>query len=180
MPNSSSLDPGRQPALAGIAAAPDAGLLEQAELVARPGGDGRRLLVGAGGQPVGFSRWQGRVLWRGWPWSALGVHEQEQGPLVFTVRRLLSVAPRREVRDADGELVGVLAGRRVLDRWRRPAMRLRRDGKGGQLLDGQGQPLAAWSDGPGGARLELFPPVWHDPFAKMLILAAFLTARHPG
>src|SRR5262249_61472154 len=106
MPNSSSLDPGRQPALAGMAAAPDAGLLEQAELVARPGGDGRRLLVGAGGQPVGFSRWQGRVLWRGWPWSALGVHEQEQGPLVFTVRPPLTLAPPRGGRDADAAPVG--------------------------------------------------------------------------
>jgi len=160
-------------------AATDTGLLEQSELLVRPGEDGRRLLLGASGEVVGFSRWQGGGLWRGWPWSVLEVHEHEQAPLVFTVRRLLALAPRREVHDADGDLVGVLAGRRVLDRWQRTAMWLLPDGTGGQLLDAAGQPLAAWSEAPapGGARLQLLPPVWHDPFAKMLILAAFLVVR---
>jgi hypothetical protein len=41
---------------------------------------------------------------------------------------------------------------------------------GGGYLDLAGKVLATWSD----ERLELHPPVWHDPFAKMLLLAAVL------
>jgi hypothetical protein len=150
---------------------PEQGLLEQPAFVVRPGED-RRLLAGPEGEVVGFARWQARGIWHAGPWSVLAVYEQEQAPLVFTVRRLFSLIPRHEVRDADGDLVGVLAGPWVLDRWQRPALRVQIRGAEGQILDERGGVLAHWM----GSHLILAPLAWHDPFAKMLLLAAFLTA----
>jgi hypothetical protein len=142
------------------AARAESGLLEQAVLVVRAEGD-RRVLLTASGDEVGYTRWQQRGWWRGGPWSVLALHEHEQSPLVCTIRRRL--LPRHEVRDAEGELVGVLAGAHVLDRWDRVVMW--RDDSG--FVGEHGEVLARWS----GGRLELLPLVQRDPFAKMLIVA---------
>jgi hypothetical protein len=153
---------------------PPAGLLEQETLVLRHADDGRRLLHAATGEPVGFARRRPGGLLFGWPGPTLEVREQEESPLVCTVRRTLSLWPRHEVRDAEGELVGVLAGALVLDRWLRAALRVRAQEGGGQFLDGHGRVAARWADTRGERRLELLPEVQHDPFAKMLVLAAVL------
>lgn len=144
------------------------GLLEQPVLVLRREGDGWRLLTDRG-EAVGAARWRYRPWWRGWPTAILEVREEVQGPLVCTIRRQLALWARREVRDAESELVGVVAGRWLLDRWGNVAMRRR----GGELLDERDAVLATVQ----AARLEFRPLVQQDPFAKMLLLAAVLTSR---
>jgi hypothetical protein len=139
------------------------GLLEQAVLLLRPADDGRLLLAGSG-EVAGFARR------RGWLWPLVEVREQEESPLVCTIRRRVTLWPRHDVRDADGELVGVLAGRWVLDRWQRLAFRVR----GKEFADAQGDVLGRWAERDGELRLELLPAVQHEPFTKMLILAALL------
>ncbi len=114
---------------------------------------------------------------RGWPWSILAIHEQEQSPLVCTIRRRFTFAARREVRDAEGELVGVLAGQWIRNRWERAVIRLEALGGrscppryqravAGAVLGEQGRPL-----------LEFLPGVQHDPFAKMMLLAAVVVGK---
>jgi hypothetical protein len=123
------------------------------------------MLLAACGATVGFARRR-----RGWLLPVVEVREQEESPLVCTIRRCFTLWPRHEVRDADGELVGVLAGQWLLDRWQRAVMRLR----GMEFVDVQGAVLARWDRRDGAVRLELLPAVQDEPFAKMLILAASL------
>jgi hypothetical protein len=137
----------------------ETGLLEQAVLVVRAE-PRRRVLLSEAGDVVGFTSWRREGLLC----RVLTLHEQEHSPLVCTVRRRLGWPPRREVRDAEGELVGCLAGRCLLDRWERVVIRL----GGGGFLGERDELLARWD----GARLELLDGVRHDPFAKMLIVAA--------
>lgn len=178
-PNSSSLDRTMQtPATANSSgvAIPDRGLLEQPSLLLRPADrDGWRDIEAGSGEVAGFALWQESGPWRGWPWSWLAVHEEEESPLVFTVRRRLAVLPRREVRDAEGDLVGVLAGKWILDRWERPALAMRvGEGGEGEIVDLSSQVLATWSRHGQDVRLVFALGVQHDPFAKMLLLAAVL------
>ncbi len=66
------------------------------------------------------SRWEVEAdgpWWRVFGRDVLAVHEHEDEPLLFTVRRAWSLLPRREVRDADGQRVGSLLGRLVQDRY---------------------------------------------------------------
>jgi hypothetical protein len=137
----------------------ETGLLEQAVLLVRAEAR-RRVLLSAAGEVVGHTAWR-RDGWFGW---ALEVHEQDQSPLVCTIRRRLAWPPRREVRDAESELVGFLAAGLILDRWERVAIRLR----DGCFVADHGLVLARWC----GERLELLDEVRHDPFAKMLLVAA--------
>ena len=142
------------------------GLLEQPALTlisARP----HRSILGADQREVGFAVWNRRAWWC---WSTLSVHEQPDGPLVFTVTRRWLWPLRREVRDAEGELVGELAGRRILDRWGDAVMWRDRD----HIADLTGVILAQWSATETGLRLEFRPDVRPDPFACMLVLAALL------
>ena len=146
----------------------ETGLLEQPALVVSPaGGDGRRPLLAPDGREVGFAVWRRPSWWRGY---TLSIHEREDSPLVFTVARRWLWPLRREVRDAEGDLIGELAGRRVLDRWGDVVMR--RDGE--HLADLTGVVLAAWSQGDAGLYLEFRPDIRSDPFACMLVLAAIL------
>lgn len=137
----------------------ETGLLEQTTLLVRAE-PRRRVLLTVSGEVVGHTSWRRES----WLRRVLALHEQEQSPLVCTVRRWLGWPPRREVRDAEGELVGYLAGDGLLDRWERVAIRR----TAGGFVDGHGQLLARWD----GERLELLDGVRHDPFAKMLIVAA--------
>lgn len=137
----------------------ETGLLEQAVLLVRAEAR-RRVLLSAAGEVVGHAGWR-RDGWFRW---VLEVHEQDQSPLVCTIRRRLAWPSRREVRDAEGELVGFLTPGLILDRWERVALRFR----DGCFVGDHGLVLARWC----GERLELLDGVRHDPFAKMLLVAA--------
>ncbi len=135
------------------------GLLEQRVLVVRRVSQGYELL-NESGQPVGHARWRQLGWWR---WI-LHVYEQEQSPLVCSVRTRLGWPPRREIRDAEGELVGFLTRQLLLNRWECVAFRFH----AGRFLSEAGVVLATWSN----QRLEFAEGVRHDPFAKMLLVAA--------
>jgi hypothetical protein len=146
----------------------ETGLIEQPALVVAPADtSGRRSLLDPGGREVGFAVWRRRSWWRGY---TLSVHEREDSPLVFTVARYWMWPPRREVRDAEGELIGELAGRHVLDRWGDAVMR--REGE--RMADLCGVVLASWSRSKAGLHLEFRPGIRPDPFACMLVLASTL------
>jgi hypothetical protein len=174
-PNSSSPGSPKQPAASSFPtpdSSGESGLLEQPILLIRPAGLPGRLLLETPTAAVGFATWQrGCWVWR----PALRAHEQEQAPLVFTVRRRGLLLRRWEVSDADDDFIGVAGARCILDRWSRPAMVVRADGiQGGRILGTQGELLAEWSACEAGVELRLHPLVQHDPFAKMLVLAAVL------
>src|SRR5262245_55954456 len=66
-----------------------------------------------------------RVRRRGW-WGfgrRLSVHEAFEQPVVFRMRRLLTLWPRWLVEDAEGEKVGTVGGVCVRDRWDRVIFR---------------------------------------------------------
>jgi hypothetical protein len=140
---------------------------QPALVVALADSSGRRALLGPDGREVGFAVWHRPGWWRGY---TLSIHEREDGPLVFTVTRYWLWPPRREVRDAEGELIGELAGERVLDRWGDAVMRR----EGGHMADLRGVVLASWSRSEVGLHLEFRPEIRPDPFACMLVLAAVL------
>jgi hypothetical protein len=145
-------------------------------LVSRADPAGRRCLEDALGQPVGFAwrpkrgpRWLRRWL------APLLVHEADEEPVVFQVRRAWTPWSRWLVADADGDLVGTVAGPWLLDRHDHPALRHVRaaDGAGGVFEDRDRRRAAEWSRGDP-TRLVLDAAVQDDPFLKMLILAAVL------
>jgi hypothetical protein len=159
----------------------ETGLLEQVVLLLlAPDAAGRRNLLGPSGEPVGFARWQRRGPW--WlPWKrrVLTVHEQDDQPLVFTVRRSLSLTPAFQVHDADDEQVGTLSFPWLLDRWGQPTAEFATLGHGGVFRTMQGEVLADWMPAGSAVRLGLHQLAWADPFLKMLLLAAMLHAPLP-
>lgn len=141
-----------------------AGLLEQ--LVLRPHqADGRLWLEDAQGHAVGFVSVDARSWWRG---RVLTVHEAFEEPVVFRVRRCWGLWARWRVADADGELVGTVAGARLLDHWGRVLFRR----LGRTYVTADGALAAEWQTG----RLVYHPAVQHEPFSKMLLLAVVLVA----
>jgi hypothetical protein len=140
-----------------------------------------RAVVSAAGAPLGWARWRAPgPWWRRWlTRRVLEVHEHEDDPLLFTVRRCRTILPWHEVRDADGRRVGFLLGGRVGDRaGQRVAVRQRLgDGETQVFRTPDGRTLAEVSGDEGGLRLSFAPAVAHDPFAKMLLLAAVLLAE---
>src|SRR5262249_11962609 len=70
------------------------------------------------GALLGFAGWRKRGgFWPGWlSRPVLAVHESDDAPLLFTVHGLWGLAARWEVRDADGNIVGVLSGPLLKDR----------------------------------------------------------------
>ena len=122
---------------------------------------------------LGYARWemQPSAWWRRMFRSGvLAVHEQEDEPLLLTIRQSWTWLPRRCVCDADGNSVGSLHGRIIHDRY--------------------GRPLAAWENGvfrapdrrvfadlvstADGQRLTFHDDIAGEPFVKMLLLAAAL------
>ncbi|HZT81381.1 MAG TPA: hypothetical protein VFA26_14220, partial [Gemmataceae bacterium] len=94
-------------------------MLEEQTLLLGPWAAGGRAVVApATGRPLGVVRRQraARPWWLRWlAGPVLAVHEADDEPLLFTVRRAWGLG-RREVCDADGRLVGRLRGDRLLDR----------------------------------------------------------------
>jgi hypothetical protein len=154
------------------------GLLEQAVLLLDPPRpDGLRLLRALSGQPVGFARPRRRPWWCRWLPPILAVHEQDDEPLLCTVRRRLALLPWREVLDADDEMVGTIALPWLMDRWSRPAVEVRLGPPGkGVFLSLSGEELAEWTTPRGAMRLDIRESARNDPFLKMLLLAALLHA----
>src|SRR5438105_1935414 len=80
------------------------GLLEQAALLLGPADpDGSVWLEDAGGIRVGFVRRGPCPWWLRWWSTPLAVHEVEEEPVVFRVRRRWSFLPRWRVLDAENE-----------------------------------------------------------------------------
>jgi hypothetical protein len=162
---------------------PDArapGLLEQPVLLVAPADPaGRRWIEDSQGQVAGFA-WRPSLgpRWLRWLLRTVVVHEADEEPVVFQVQRQWTLLPRWLVADADGEVVGTLAGAWLLDRWGDAVLRCcpRADGSGGVFEANDGQKAAEWSTGGDRLHLVFHPLVHNDPFLKMLILAALLLA----
>jgi hypothetical protein len=156
-------------------------MLEQRVLLVRPGTASVWAIVdGDNGLPLGFAHWQmetPRSWWRPFNRRVLAVHEQEDEPLLFTVRRAWSLLPRREVRDADGHPVGSLLGRHVQDRFGRPLAALQGDNGRGAFRSPDQRTLAELTATPAGLRLSFSADIAGEPFIKMLLLAACLVDR---
>jgi hypothetical protein len=131
------------------------------------------IVDGESGFVLGYARWESEPSpwwWRVFNRGVLAVHEQEEEPLLFTIRRAWSITPRHEVRDADGHPVGTLLGRFVQDRHGRPLAAL----ENGVFRDSNQQALAELSSTPEGLRLTFSEEIASEPFVKMLLLAAAL------
>ncbi|MFO0876822.1 MAG: hypothetical protein U0840_05565 [Gemmataceae bacterium] len=128
------------------------------------------LLLDARGLTVGFTTWKCRGLWAGAPGSILAVHEQEQGPLLCAIHREWSLRWHWRVQDAEGDLVGRVEKDRILDPWGTLVLFCRK----GSWFTLHGVELARLEQGNQFLELQMLPPVQHDPFAKMLLLAATL------
>jgi hypothetical protein len=155
----------------------ETGLLEQSVLLLQaPDTGGRRELLAAGGQPVGFAQWrEGGPWW--WPGlrPVLAVHEHEDSPLVLTIRRRFAIRSRYEVVDAEGEPVGALVLPWLRDRWGRSVIEVRQR-RGGGAFVAKSEVWGEWTCDGGTAQLEFAPAGQHDPHLKMLMLAVVLQA----
>ncbi len=154
-------------------------MLEQSMLLLRrPAGPATWPIADAStGTVVGFARrqppaslsWWQRLLGS----AVVAVHEQEDEPLLFTVRRTWGLWPRREVRDAEGQPVGSLEGGTLRDARGRPIARIEGDSTAVIFRGQGGEELAVVSAVPAGLRV-VFHPGLRDPFLRMLLLAAAL------
>jgi hypothetical protein len=131
------------------------------------------IVDGDSGVALGYARWRPN---RTWVWrrlfggGVLAVHEQEDEPLLFTIRRAWSLLPRREVADADQQPVGSLLGRLIHDRFGRPIAHLEKD----FFLTPYQRVLAELNATTDGLRLTFSDDIVGEPFVKMLLLAAAL------
>ena len=158
-------------------------MLEHPSLLLRPGspgpGETRTLVDPATGRLVGVARWQlpARRLW--FPWFSgpvLTVHEADDEPLVFTVRRRGVLRPRWEVGDADGHRVALVWPGWVLDRFGDCLAWVDHAPNGGARFHGRDGREVAWLDWSGeDLRLTFAPELQGEPFIKMALLAAALT-----
>jgi hypothetical protein len=153
-------------------------MLEQRVLLVRPRTTSalQAIVDGESGAPLGFARWEAETPSSWWPLFGrcmLAVHEQEDEPLLFTIRRAWSLLPRREVRDAEDQPIGSLLGRLVHDQHGRAVAALQ-DG----IFHGPRQRvLAELAATPDGLRLAFHADIADEPFVKMLLLAACLVNR---
>ena len=131
------------------------------------------IVDGDSGVALGFARWVPtvpRAWWRVFGRGVLEVHEQEDEPLLFTVRRAWSLLPRREVRDAEEQTVGVLLGHLIHDRFGRLLAAL----ENGVFRNPYQRDLAELTATNEGMRLTFGDDIAGEPFVKMLLLAAAL------
>ena len=131
------------------------------------------IVDGDSGAPLGFARWEAEEespWWRFFGRGVLAVHEHEDEPLLFTIRRAWSLLPRREVRDAEGKTVGSLLGRLVHDHFGRTVAAR----QGGHFRGPDRRTLAELTATPAGLRVAFSADIAGEPFVKMLLLAACL------
>ena len=134
---------------------------------------------------LGFAsrrRTRGRFAWlRAWGPPVIEVHESDDEPLLFTMRRGWGFGRRWRVEDAEGTSVGRVVGPFLLDRRERPLAVLRRpEARRASYRDAQGGELAATEVGDEGIRLTFRPDGEGNPFVKMLLLAATLIHNEPA
>ncbi len=136
----------------------------------------RAVLDALTGAPLGFAGWRRGGMWPRWlVRPVLAVHESDDAPLVFTVHGLWGLSGRWEVRDADGNVLGVLCGPLIKDRFgRNLALGERPDGGVGRVRDGDGRELMTVMATPDGTRIAFAAAAERNPFLKMLLLAAAL------
>jgi hypothetical protein len=154
-------------------------MLEQRVLLVRPRAvSALRIIVdGDSGKPLGFARWEEEVprpWWRPFRVSVLAVHEHEDEPLLFTIRRAWSLLPRHEVRDAEGHPVGSLLGRLVHDRFGRPLAALENNNGSSVFRTSEHRTLAELTATVDGLRVFFSADIAGEPLVKMLLLAAAL------
>jgi hypothetical protein len=131
-------------------------------------------------RPLGLARWRpwSGPLWLSWlAQPTLDVFENEDEPLVFTVRRLWGLSSKWEVRDADGQRIAEVRHGLVLDAFDQFWARLERSADGSTIrFLGHSQELAraTWSEE--GIRFAFAPPVESYPLVKMALLAVVLIA----
>lgn len=148
-------------------------------LVQPPDAAGRRAIRDAHtGQLLGHAGWRARgreSWWQRLLGAELEVREQDDEPLVFTVRRNWTPWRSQEVRDAEGYRVGRVRMPFLLDRFseclavRRPA------GKDQSVYRSlEGVELGVTHKDGDGCRVTFLPAVFGDPLAKMVLLAGAL------
>jgi hypothetical protein len=156
-------------------------MLEQQLLVLRlqPTATSQTVVEAGTGAPLGFSRWRKARTWfqRLFVGDVLEVHEHEDEPLLFTVRRCWSFAARSLVWDADDMPVGVLDGTQLLDRLGRLFSVRQREGDRVVFRTTTGCTVAEASPMAETVRLSFHSVVENQPFAKMLLLAAVLSVQ---
>lgn len=130
-------------------------------------------------QTLGFAcRRDPEGIWSWLDYPVCEVHEEEDAPLLFTVRRRWTWPARFDVRDAEDVLVGSLVGRFVLNEFnRRIAERRRLSNCLVALYGPVEEPLATLEAGAAGLRVTFHAETERDPFVKMLLLAAALYER---
>jgi len=152
----------------------DCEMLEHRMLLVRPrtASAVQTIVDGDSGAPLGFARWEAEEsAWRRFfGRRLLAVHEHEDEPLLFTIRRAWSLLPRREVRDAEGQVIGSLLGRLVHDHFGRTIAAR----QGGLFLSPNQRPLAETTTTVDGLRVLFSAEIAGEPFIKMLLLAAVL------
>lgn len=128
------------------------------------------------GEPLGFAGWRRGGMWPRWlARPVLEVRESDDAPLVFTVHGLWGLLGRWEVRDADGNTLGVLCGPLIKDRFGRNLALWEPPGRSvGRARDGEGRELMTVMATPDGTRVAFAAGAERNPFLKMLLLAAAL------
>lgn len=116
-------------------------------------------------KPLGLS-WLAR--------ARLQVVEMDDESLLFTARQGFWKTSW-VVEDADGRLVGTVAGAEALDQQGRLLGRLTTSDHGlGRLVYEDGRELASWTASAGGIQLTFGDLLDNNPFARMVLLAALL------
>jgi hypothetical protein len=133
----------------------------------------QHIVDGESGAALGYARWETepspwwrRVFGRG----ILAVHEQDDEPLLLTINQSWSWPRTRCVCDADGNSVGSLRGRIILDRYGRLLAAL----ENGVFRSPDQRVLADVVSTADGRRLTFHDDITGEPFVKMLLLAATL------
>jgi hypothetical protein len=135
------------------------------------------------GEPVGFAVWRkqrGGWLARWLLRPVLAVHEMDDAPLLFTIHQLWGLAPTWEVRDAEGFVLGVLAGPVLKDHFGRTLALCLRAQDGTEVRDAEGRTLLTLTEASGGKKLTFAPEAEANPFLKMLLVATALVGPASG
>jgi hypothetical protein len=131
----------------------------------------------ATGTLLGFACWQsppGKRWWNWWTPAVLEVHEAEDEPLLFTVRRCWGLGPSWVVRDADDRLVATVRRRWIEDRFGQTLLVLESGPDGTFRFQGRsGREVGTLSRSAEGIQVN-FDAAGANPFTRMALLAAAL------
>jgi hypothetical protein len=167
--------------------------MEQSSLSLRPwntpppgelGGLVRAIMDGTG-EAVGFVRQPPPRTPRWLNWLSrrtIEVYEAPDGSLVFALRRAWGWRGSWRLYDAEERLVGTLRGRMMLDGFGHFLAAIEPANAAGRarFLALEGHELGEYTLDRDGAQVTFAPALEGNPFAKMLLLGAVLTASGPG